>query len=75
MLRLLTLGLACSAFLYGCATADSEGPPQQEKLYRTGSNIPRRDSSMPDGVQTSTVGTGDTRLGAPGMPAPMPGGR
>jgi hypothetical protein len=26
-------------------------------------------------VQTSTVGTGDTRLGAPGMPAPMPGGR
>jgi len=74
MLRLVTLSLACGAFLCACASTDMEGPPHQEKLYRTGSNIPKREGSMPDGVETSTVGTGDTRLGTPGIPMPMPGG-
>jgi hypothetical protein len=73
MLRLVTLGLT-GALLCGCASADTEGPPAAEKVYRTGSNIPKRDGSMPDGVETSTVSTGDTRLGPPGMPRPLPGG-
>jgi len=75
MFRIITLGLAGAALLGGCATADTDGPPQPDRVYRTGSNIPKRDGSIPDGVQTSTVSTGDTRLGPPSMPAPMPGGR
>ena len=75
MFRFIALGLACGAFLGGCATAETDGPSQPDKVYRTGSNIPRRDGSIPDGVQTSTVSTGDTRLGPPTMPSPLPGGR
>ena len=75
MSRVVTLALACGAFLCGCASTESEGPPRPEKVYRTGSNIPKRDGGVPDGVETSTVSTGDTRLGMPGMPMPMPGGR
>lgn len=75
MFRMLTLALASGALLCGCATADTEGPVPPEKVYRTGSNIPRRDGSLPDGVETSTVSTGDTRLGTPGVPMPRPGGR
>jgi hypothetical protein len=75
MLRVVTLALACGALAGGCASTESQGPPHPEKLYRTGSNIPKREGTIPDGVETSTVGTGDTRLGPPGMPMPMPGGR
>ena len=75
MSRVVTLAVACGALLCGCATADNDGHPYPEKVYRTGSNIPQREGGMRDGVETSTVSTGDTRLGVPGMPAPMPGGR
>jgi len=76
MLRFVTIGLACGACLCGCATtADSEGQPYHEKVYRTGSNIPKRDGSGPDGVETAIPGTGDTRMGVPGVPMPRPGGR
>jgi len=75
MLRLVTIGLACGAWLCGCATTDSEGPAYHEKVYRTGSNIPKRDGSVPDGVETATPSTGDTRMGMPGVPTPRPGGR
>jgi len=76
MLRRVMLALACGAFLGACASTESpEGAVYQEKLYRTGSNIPKREGNMPDHVETSTVSTGDTRLGPPNMPKPMPGGR
>jgi len=75
MLRIVTIGLACGACLCGCATTDSEGPSYHEKVYRTGSNIPKRDGSVPDGVETATPSTGDTRMGMPGVPTPRPGGR
>jgi hypothetical protein len=67
--------LSCSVALCGCASADMEGPPHAEKQYRTGSNIPKREGSMPDGTETSVPSTGDTRLGVPGVPRPMSGGR
>jgi hypothetical protein len=67
--------VAVAVALAGCVSAETEGPIRPEKQYRTGSNIPRRDGTLPDGVETSTPGTGDTRLGTPGMPMPMPGGR
>jgi hypothetical protein len=73
MMRPVTMALACGAFLCGCASADMQGPPRQEKLYRTGSNIPKREGGLPDSVETTTVSTGDTRVGTPGMPAPLPG--
>jgi hypothetical protein len=75
MLRHVGIGLVFGALLGGCASVDTDGPPQPEKLYRTGSNIPRHEGSMPDGVETSTVSTGDTRLGVPSVPKPMSGGR
>jgi hypothetical protein len=75
MTRATTLCVACCVALWGCASADVEGPPHADKQYRTGSNIPKRDGSMPDGTETAAPGTGDTRLGVPGMPRPMSGGR
>jgi hypothetical protein len=73
MTRATMMGLCCALSLSGCVSTALEGPVQQEKLYRTGSNIPRREGSMPDGVETSTVSTGDTRFGVPGVPKPMGG--
>lgn len=75
MIRSATLAMLAAVTLCGCVSADMEGPVKPEKQYRTGSNIPRREGSLPDGTQSSTPATGDTRLGPPGMPMPMPGGR
>ncbi|HZZ92192.1 MAG TPA: hypothetical protein VFE23_06490 [Usitatibacter sp.] len=75
MTRFATMCVLCSLALWGCASADVEGPPHAEKQYRTGSNIPKREGSLPDGTETGAPGTGDTRLGPPGMPRPLPGGR
>jgi hypothetical protein len=75
MTRRAPVALLAALTLAGCVSADMEGPPRAEKQYRTGSNIPRREGSLPDGVETSTPATGDTRLGPPNMPRPMPGGR
>ena len=73
MLRIVAASL-CAAALCGCAAADTESAPKPEKQYRTGSNIPRRDGAVADGVETSTVSTGDTRLGTPSVPRPSPSG-
>jgi hypothetical protein len=74
MLRFVAWSVLC-ACLGGCASAALDEPVKPEKQYRTGSNIPRREGSVPDSVETSTVSTGDTRLGVPGVPRPMGGGR
>jgi hypothetical protein len=68
--------IAAAAFLAGCASADlaDNNPPQPEKQYRTGSNIPRRPDQMPDSVQTAKS-PGDGSMGVGGsMPVPGPGG-
>jgi hypothetical protein len=71
----LTL-LAC-ALLAGCASADlgDNAAPraEKEKQYRTGSNIPRRPDSLPDGVSTTTVSPADG-LGNTSVPRPGAGG-
>jgi hypothetical protein len=75
MIRSACVATLAALTLCGCVSAETEGPAKPEKQYRTGSNIPRREGSLPDGTQASTPATGDTRLGPPGMPMPMPGGR
>ena len=75
MSRFPSLATLAALALCGCVSAEMDGPVKPEKQYRTGSNIPRRDGSLPDSMETVTPATGDTRIGPPGMPSPLPGGR
>jgi hypothetical protein len=71
--NLASLAVA-AVVLAACASADlSEGTPQPEKQYRTGSNIPRRAGSRPDSVQSTTMSPADNTA-AP-MPRPSATGR
>ena len=52
---LLALVLPACALLASCATGEeaANAPPREEKIYRTGSNIPVRDRSAPTEVKTA----------------------
>jgi hypothetical protein len=57
------------AFVAGCATTtdDKSAEPRQEKVYRTGSNIPVRDSGSPSSTQSFDPAS--QPMGPRGMPS------
>lgn len=75
MTRRAPMALVAALTLAGCVSADMDSPPRPEKQYRTGSNIPRRDGSLPDNVGTATPNSSDASIIPPNMPRPLPGGR
>lgn len=52
---LAVLGAVTTALLSGCADEPSTRGAATESSYVTGSNIPRRDSRVQNGVQTGTI--------------------
>ncbi|HVO88871.1 MAG TPA: hypothetical protein VMV45_10030 [Casimicrobiaceae bacterium] len=49
ILAAASLALLCA----GCASTGEEQAPHEQKVYRTGSNVPVRDPTAPSRVQTA----------------------
>jgi hypothetical protein len=57
-----------TAFCAGCAgMATDQAEPHQEKIYRTGSNIPQKDRASPEVINVDPSAISDQRR-ARGMP-------
>jgi hypothetical protein len=75
MQKTLALSFVIAALLAGCAVTETgDGATHEDKVYRTGSNIGRKQGQMPDGVTTATVQPGDTNSPT-SVPMPRAGGR
>jgi uncharacterized lipoprotein YmbA len=74
MFRLPALATATvlAALVAGCATPSQDKPDYQAPVYRTGSNLPVRDSNSASNVQTVDPQSLD-RMTRPGMPSSVRG--
>lgn len=68
-------GAAAIVLLGGCATSSSNqaAEPREEKVYRTGSNLPQRDP-VPGEVKTLDPSTVNRPVRSPGSPTTGGGG-
>jgi hypothetical protein len=80
------LAAVAATMLAACATAETSTTGDKDKFverhYRTGSNLPIKGDSTPEGDGVTAVSGDDyqnakntsSSAGAPSMPAPRPGG-
>ena len=70
----LLICAAAAVLLAGCATSSSDqsAEPREDKVYRTGSNLPQRDYPSPGDVKTLTPST--VTRPARGLGSPTTGG-
>ena len=65
--------IALPILLAGCATPDSTGEAREQKVYRTGSNIPTKDTDAQSKTKTMDGGQGIQQL-PPSTTMPRAGG-